>query len=45
MLWLVNLEHAGMAVRFKLAMLVSGWMKFYPDMSHWSLTSLELKGR
>jgi hypothetical protein len=43
MLYLVNLELAGMVVRFQLAMLVSGWIKLYRDTSHWSLTYLDLK--
>ena len=45
MLYLVNINHAGMAMRFKLDMPMSGWMKLYRDMNHWSLTSLDLKRR
>jgi hypothetical protein len=35
----------GMDVRFELAMLASGWMKLYLDMTPWSLTSQDLKRR
>jgi hypothetical protein len=43
--YLVDLEKSSMAVRFKLAMLMSGWMQLYWGMSLWSLTSLNLKRR
>ena len=45
MLYLVNLKHASIAKRFQMAMLVSGWMRFYLNMNHYNLTSLELKMR
>jgi hypothetical protein len=45
MRYLVDLENSSMAMRFELAMLVSGWMQFYRGMSPWSLTSLDLKRR
>jgi hypothetical protein len=45
MLYLLNLELLGIPVRFQMAMLVSGWMKFYADMSHYILTLLDLKMR
>ncbi len=45
MLYLDHLTHAGIAVRFQLAMLKSGWMKSWRGFTHWSLTSLELKVR
>jgi hypothetical protein len=33
-LYLVNLDLPSIPVRFQMAMLMSGWMKLYPDMSH-----------
>ena len=45
MLYPVDQEYSGMALRFQLAMPVSGWMKLNGDMKNWSLTSLLLKGR
>lgn len=45
MLYLVHRKRPTMEVRFQLAMLVSVWMKFYLCVSHYSLTSLEVKGR
>ena len=45
MLYLVHLAHAGMAVRFQLAMLKLVWMKSQWGGTQWSLTSLDLKVR
>ena len=45
MLYPVSQEYSGMAMRFQLAMPVSGWMRFKRDMKNWTLTTLLLKGR
>jgi hypothetical protein len=45
MRYLLDLDKSGMALRFELAMLMSGWMQLYQSMSPWSLTSLELDVR
>ena len=44
MLYLLHRERPTIAIRFQLAMLVSVWMKFNLCVSHYSLTSLEVKG-
>jgi hypothetical protein len=43
--YLLDLDNSGMAMRFELAMLVSGWMQLYWGMSPSSLTSMDLKRR
>ena len=45
MLYLVNLKLAVILKRFQMAMLVSGCMRFYLNMNHYNLTSLDLKMR
>jgi hypothetical protein len=45
MRYLLDLDKPSMAVRFELAMLVSGWMQLCRGMSPSSLTSLDLKRR
>ena len=45
MLYLVNLQHCIVAMRFQMAMLVSAWIKLNPDFNHSTLTSLEMMMR
>jgi hypothetical protein len=45
MRYLLDLDKPGMAVRFELVMLMSGWMQLCRGMSPSSLTLLDLKRR
>ena len=45
MLYLVNLQHCIVAMRFQMAMLVSAWIKFTPDMHHSNFITLEVMMR
>jgi hypothetical protein len=43
--YLVYLMELTIALRFQMAMLLSGWMKLPTDLSSWSLSTLQVKGR
>ena len=45
MLYLVNLQHCIVAMRFQMAMLVSAWINFTPDLNHSNFKSLEVMMR